>query len=247
MNLGTFREPGGRWPLRGPAWLLVLSLAVIGAAWNAAQDATSQVQAYVLQHVAADEVVAALRQRLQEKSSEARVFADPRLNQILVHGNAAAQQLATQVVRTLDQPAADPAPAAARSREVKGYRVEGDLAERVQYLQSRFPSSTGAHITADPRTQQIIVVAPSEVQREIERSLRQSTASAGAGSKKSSPPAGSPESAATAALPPAAHRLRHVTPHTFERELARLWGDQLQITRVRDGELVNVSLNHPSE
>src|SRR6185436_79978 len=98
---------------------------------------------------------------------------DTQSNQVLIQGSATTQQLAAKMLQTLDQPADPAAEPAARNREVKGYRVAGDIPALVTRLQQRFPPSTGARIAADERTRQVIVIGPMEVQREVAQLLQQ--------------------------------------------------------------------------
>jgi general secretion pathway protein D len=223
-------------PLRsGVKAMLLACLVITGVIWLPAQETPAGFQSYTLRHAAADDVAARLRKLLVEMAPDAKVLADPQSNQVVVQGSASTQQLAAKMLQTLDQPTEAPSEPAVSQKEVKGYRVDGDLPAIVKWLQQHFPASTGARITADERTKQVIVIAPATVQREVSQLLQ---------SGQTPPPKVNVPAASEVA--PAAnnlvHTLRHITWRDLEGELVRLWGDQLEVTKARNGEIVNVSI-----
>lgn len=212
------------------AWLLVATVLA-----TFVQAGPSGIQAYPLKHSQSDDVVPLLRKQLLELASDSKVYSNAQANQVLVQGSDETQQLAERLLKALDQPGGVATDPAARSREVKGYRVEGDLPTLIKVLQKRFPSSTGARISADERTKQVIVVAPDAIQRQIAQALQTHQAPTTDVRPEENP-------AAVNAQTGLSHELRHITWRDLEGELVRLWSTQLLVTRARNGELVNVSI-----
>src|SRR5688572_26116535 len=149
------------------AWLFVVALMA-----TCVEAAPPGIQAYSLKHSQSDDVVPLLRKQLLELAGDSKVYSNAQANQVLVQGSEETQQLAAKLLKTLDQAGGVATDPSARSREVKGYRVEGDLPTLLKVLQKRFPSSTGARISSDERTKQVIVVAPDAIQRQIAQLLQ---------------------------------------------------------------------------
>ena len=91
--------------------LLALLAAGVLVAWNTAIAAAQQqsappFQAYALRHAAASDVEAVLLKTIPSLESGVEIVADVRQNRILVRGSIRAQQLAAQMIRSLDVPSA---------------------------------------------------------------------------------------------------------------------------------------------
>jgi general secretion pathway protein D len=205
------------------AWLI--------AAAAIAQNVPSNFRAYPLRHAKAAETAARLRQALVQSDAAAQVLVDPETNQLIVNGSDETQSLAAKLLATFDQPAVEPsATRNVRASEVKGYRV-ADPHGVASQLQALFPPETGARIVVDDRTQQVIVVAPSEVQRAIANRVN--------GEK---PTATEPANAQPLGQEPmgTTYRLQNIQAREFEEELHRLWGNRLRVTPSQNGDEASI-------
>ena len=221
----TYVRPGQvRTVITFVAWL-VTTLAI-------AQNVPSSIRAYPLRHARASETAARLRQALVQADPTAQVLIDSETNQLLVNGREEIQVLASKLLATIDQPTAAPQPVHnERSNEVKGYRVSNPRAVAAE-LQAQFPADTGARIVVDDRTQQVIVVAPADVQYAIAARLNPNKAFAAESEVNAQP--GQESATATA------YRLQNIHSRDFENELRRLWGNRISITASQNGEEANV-------
>lgn len=227
--------------LRFCAWRALVLIASLLASLAAADETPPGFRAYPLRHVNAGDIATRVREALADTGAQAQVFVDPQTNRLLVSGSDDVQRLAGQLLATMDQPVAGPdsAPPATRGTEVKGYRVAAnDLHVVAKHWEEQFAAQGDTRIVVDERTQQVIVVAPIEVHREIARQLQNQI--------KNALPAGG-ESTPTAArsAPTATYQLQHISVVELEEELRRFWGDQLDMVTSRNGELASVSLAGP--
>ncbi len=134
------------------------------------------VREYPIQQAAPHELAQLVKQVLTGQNLSADVVADPNRPVLLVRGSQADHALAQKVIQSLDIPVTKRLPAR-RESELNSYRCPvGELANRTQYLQGRFGSLPGVRITPDQRTSQILVIAPGEVQSQIEALWQQSPA-----------------------------------------------------------------------
>lgn len=218
----------GRWFLVG---LLIAQTSLLPAQ----APSPTGLKAYPLKHVQAEEVAVRLRKLMAEMSTDAKILSDAKANQILVQGSTSTHQLAVKMLQTLDQPA-EPV---ASSREVKGYRVDGDLSAVVSRLQGQFTLESGARIAADERTKRVIVVGNDEVQREVAKFLQTGQFDA---PRQAAPPVAPKVAPIADEANNLVHALQNITWRDLEGELVRLWGDQLVVAKARNGEVINVSV-----
>jgi hypothetical protein len=119
-------------------------------------------RSFLVKHLAVDSAATQVRQVLMP--SEGRVFFDRGRNLVVVKGTAAAQQMAYQLLQTIDRPAV----AATGGPETRRYMVdEAKLGQQAALLSRRFPPSTGVQIRPDMARGQLLIVAPSEIHRQI--------------------------------------------------------------------------------
>ncbi|MFO0871314.1 MAG: secretin N-terminal domain-containing protein [Pirellulales bacterium] len=135
---------------------------------------------------------------------------------------------------------------------VRGYPVDESSAARVLAdLRKRYGKVRNVKFASDPRTRQIIVVAPPTIQQDVAEWLprlaanaRQKSAPAGkapAGTAATATGGTAPEAAPSPAAGPAApHVLRNITWQDLEGGLRRLWGTHLQVETASDGKTVAV-------
>ena len=220
------------------ALLVVLTVSLAGLSWLViAQDsAPAGFTAYPLRHAQAADVAPRLKEMLSQQEGGQEVLVDRQGNRVLVRGGEDIQRLAGQLLQTLDRPAAPRASEPAQKPGVvRSYQVPaGTLEATVARLRNLFPVAGGVRVASDSRTQQVIVVAPEEVQRQVAQALGAPAAAA------------SPPPAAAAAQPPVAegteHTLRHISWRELEDGLRRVWGPRLAVTPQAGGEAVTVAL-----
>ncbi|MFW6171915.1 MAG: secretin N-terminal domain-containing protein, partial [Planctomycetota bacterium] len=192
---------------------------------------------YRLVNADAAAVARKLTTMLQQHDTTAEVSIDRSKNALVVRGPGDTRQLASQLIRALDQKRVSKVVPAQRQQQgtVRGYAVEaGRIDALVEELRQQFPPSTEARIGGDERTSQLIVIAPNKVHQQIETYLRRT----GGGGEQ----AGNSEESQRNTFP--SYRLRNITGREFERDLrALLREDRLDI-RSESGE--NVSLVYRS-
>ncbi len=155
-------------------WLVtagvLLSLALGGEALSQG-EASGEYRAYPLKHKAAADLEKVLKELLGSSGESTDMLVDRAKNQLLIRGPEAAQQIARQLIESLDRPPQAPLAAPAKP-QVKSYRcVEGREAETVARLRTLFGPRGDVRVAADPQSGQILVVAPAEVQAEIPRHI----------------------------------------------------------------------------
>ena len=132
-------------------------------------EAKGEYQAYPLKHKAAADLEKVLKELLGNSGESTDLLVDGAKNQILIRGPETAQQIARQLIESLDRPPQAP-PAAPAKPLVKSYRcMEGRQAETVARLRTLYGPRGDVRVAADPQSGQILVVAPAEVQAEIPR------------------------------------------------------------------------------
>lgn len=106
---------------------------------------------------------------LAEAGSEIHLVVDARNNQLLLRGPDKAQQIAQEVIQTMDRPSGAPP---AVSSVLKSYPCpEPWQAEALARLRSAYPQREDVRIAADALGGQLFVLAPPEVHQEIPRHL----------------------------------------------------------------------------
>ncbi len=173
--------------------LTLVSAPVLSPLPVHAQEAPQgELRAYVIRHRNADEIAPQLRNMLSGLAGRSTVTVDREGNRLVVQGQSQSQRLAQQVIQALDQAESAAAPTAAASPAVvKSYRVSGNLEGAAEQLRQRFPASSGARIATDPRTRQLLVIAPPELQQRVAATLAglNATGQNGASSEATPPPA----------------------------------------------------------
>lgn len=209
--------------LTGFSWLLL------------AQDTSPPgYHAYPLNNAKPSEVIPQLEQMLNEMGAQPEIVADRGANRILIRGTDKAQQLAAELIESLDRPAANKATAQVPKPPsvARGYRVgSGSLDAALAAVRAKFPPSTGVRIAADARTGQLVVVAPESTHRQIialfgktHRESNQTTATR------------------TTSVVSSVHQLKHVTWRELEDGLGRIWGKRLSRRTDREGDLSIISI-----
>jgi type II secretion system protein D len=139
--------------------LLLLGLA---ASAQAQTEPAGQFQCYPLRHKAAADVEKTLGEMLSSLGPTTQVVADVRNNQLMVRGPQQAQQIARQLIESIDRPTAN---AAAVAPVLKAYPCPAALqADAVNRLRSQTAGREDVRIAADPATSQIFILAPPALQ-----------------------------------------------------------------------------------
>ncbi|MDP6059757.1 MAG: secretin N-terminal domain-containing protein, partial [Pirellulaceae bacterium] len=213
------------------------------------EQVQGEIRAYALRHRNADDLAPQLRNMLSGLAGNANVSVDRENNRLLVQGLAQSQQLALQVIQALDKPvdppkSPAPLPNAANSSVVKSYRVSGDLDRIANQLRTRYPNGSGVRIATDPRTQQLLVIAPPALQQRIAQEL-----SGQAPQPAATAPVRQPALPARPVVPNAAapvratsYQLMHTSWREFEGGLQQLLGARIRTSTARNGELLMVHL-----
>ena len=143
-------------------------LALCGSAFGQA-GTKAQYEVYSLKHKPVAEVEKMLAEMLADLSAETHLVADPRANQILLRGPQQAQQIARQLIQSVDRPAAGPA---AEKPAVKGYSCpKGRLADVANSLRALYSGRRDVRIAADPKAARLMILAPAEVHKALPRQL----------------------------------------------------------------------------
>ena len=234
--------------------LAAMTATLAGFAWLlSAQDATPpNFQAHRLKHAPAGEILPQLDSMLAADGGQYKIVVDRNANRLLVQGSEATQRLAGQLIEALDRPAAS-SPAAksldpVRSPVVRNYPVAASkLDQTLEEIRKTFPPPTGARIAADPRSSQLLVVAPEEIQRRIAQTLRPAAAETTpafqtAAVARTTSVAKTAPNAGSATGSSRTTSLQNLTSRDLEDRLTRIWGPRLSRTATGDGQVVVVSL-----
>lgn len=157
-------------PPLGAALLgLLATLATVGNAWS---QTSAEYQVYPLKHKHAPEVEKLLGQMLAGQEST-HVVADAQRNQILLRGPADAQQIARQLIESVDQPA----PVQPVSKPVvRTYTVDASrLNELADAIRSQYSAQGTVRIAAEPAGSRLLVLAPTEIHEQIAQKLTGAT------------------------------------------------------------------------
>lgn len=146
-------------------------------------------QAYQLRHASAEEVRLQLAEMLAGVPGTRELLADRDGNRVLVRGEQQVQNLARQLIASLDkpaQPATDPAIVAPAPSEDESPRKpsfqrhskpvfhvysSADAEKWNQTFKRLFAGRRDAHFAADTRTSQLVVHAPVDVHAEVARQM----------------------------------------------------------------------------
>ncbi|MFM7073732.1 MAG: secretin N-terminal domain-containing protein, partial [Planctomycetota bacterium] len=145
-------------------------------------------------------------------------------------------------------------PAKGGSRDgqsVQGYATNGVDANRLaDELRKRYGKVSQVRIVPEPRTRQVIVMAPPAVQRDVSEWVPRLSAKLKAAGALAPPDDGAETgtssivlaaNAAVPATPPAARQLTHIGWRELQHGLQMLWGDRLPMQASDDGGSVVVS------
>ncbi len=209
------------------AWTTALLLA-LSFALRAGLGEEATFRPYRLEYLRPSQAVSSLQAILPSGSE---IIADEAGNRILVGGGEAAQRLAAEAIRSLDRPPAPPSPspspaAAPQVAAIKAYpQPPQTLESAAAALQAQFGSDPRVRIVADPRTSQVLVVAPAEVQSAVGQFLAPPATSQ---SPLAPPPATSPSN--VAGLPGQADEIRlwNISASALESQLQQMLGGRLE-------------------
>lgn len=182
-------------------------------------------KAYQLRHREAADIAPQLRTMLSGVGGASNVYVDKELNRLVVQGSAQSQQIAAQLVGALDQPAVA-TPVTQPTSVARAYQTGGqDPRQVAQALQEQFPS---ARVEADPRTGQVVALAPEATQRQIASVLESSNA-------RPATPIGQPAM-------PQGYQLQNMTWREFETQLQQMWGERFALSTTQTGEVATIVL-----
>ena len=162
------------------AGLGVLVILACGVGAHAQGNGSAEYKVYSLKYKTAAEVERTLGQMLASQGPAVHLVADARTNQILLRGPDSAQQIARQLIDSVDRPptpALAPqspvaAAAAAEGSVVEAYTCpRARLAEVADRLRGAYGETTGVRVAVDDPTSQLFVLAPPSVHADIRRQL----------------------------------------------------------------------------
>ncbi|MFH1919128.1 MAG: secretin N-terminal domain-containing protein [Planctomycetota bacterium] len=132
-------------------------------------DAAGDYQVYPLRYKAASEVEQMLSEMLSDLGPSAHLVADQRRNQILLRGPKKAQEIARQLIESVDHPPIRQTPA---KPVVKGYSCpKSRLSDTAKRLRLRYAGRDGVRVAIDAQTSHLLILAPPEVHAIIAREL----------------------------------------------------------------------------
>lgn len=206
---------------------------------QAQQVASPNYRSAILQHTQAAEIAPRLQAMLADMNSPAEILVDRASNRLLIQASPQTQQLASELIGTLDRP---PTPAATiqpvtASPIARGYSVApGSMAAAEQNLRRLFPAASGVRIAPDLRTGQIIVVAQPETHRQVAQILENAGMSTAVVPARASTPV-LPVSTSAVSPETRGYQLRNITWRELEGELTRVWGKRLSLTTQANGDV----------
>lgn len=128
---------------------------------------------------------------------------------------------------------------------VRGYRVPQEhLDAALEDLRQAFPPEKNARFAVDTRSRQILAVAPSDLQPQVEAQLTDYLKNVTA---KSAEPAPNDAGAAghrdgATATRSTRRPLRHASPEDFELALQNIWGRRVHVARAEGGQSVTMTI-----
>ena len=141
------------------ACALILVALIVDNSANGQSDAAGEYLAYPLKHKAAPEVEKMLAEMLSDLGETVQLVADTRGNQLLLRGPAKAQQIARQLIDSVDRPPPEETPP--QESVVERYRIQkGDLAEMAAKLRSLFAQRDDVRVATDQERSQLLILAP---------------------------------------------------------------------------------------
>ena len=149
--------------------LCTLTAIILCQTADAQLDSSGSYQAYQLKHRKPAEVEELLNDMFGGNGVTADVVVDSEAGQILVRGSAEAQEIAADLIKTVDRPQAN---APAGKAVFKSYACEfGRLEETAQRLREIYGAGSGVRVAVDLRTPQLLVLAPPEIHLLISKQL----------------------------------------------------------------------------
>jgi general secretion pathway protein D len=147
-------------------WTLLL-LGLVCAGW-AQVPAASDYRAYPLKHKTVADMERMLRDVLPGLGSTAHLMADAQTNQILLRGPQQAHQIAKQLIDSSDRPEST---APLEQPVVKTYRCDVNrLQQTADRIRTTF-ATFGVRVAIDPRSPQLLVLAPPSIHSLVQRQL----------------------------------------------------------------------------
>lgn len=214
-----------------PAAFAVRCICAIAMASALSSTVTAQsalpagARAYQLRHREAGDLAPQLRNMLSGIGDPTNVYVDQELNRLVVQGSPQAHQIASQLVGALDQPTAT-VPNAAPVAVARAYQTPGrDPLETAQALQKQFPD---ARVEADPRTGQVVALAPEATQRRIAAALGTLSTTTNVAERQAAAQRG--------------YQLQNMTWREFETQLKQMWGQRLALSTTQSGEIATIIL-----
>jgi len=158
-------------PLRHVWFGALVGLMFCSPAWGQ-PGVGGEYQVYPLRHKPVAEVERLLREMLADVEATTHVVADLRRNQILIQGPEKAQQIARQLIDSVDRA---PAPRVPAKPVVKAYPCPAaQLTQTADRLRLQYGDRPGVRVATDAATSQLLVLAPPEVQLKIAEKLADS-------------------------------------------------------------------------
>ena len=197
---------------------------------EAQQPATNAgFRAYSLRHVDAKAAAHQLQKMIPPGTAD--VYMDMAKNQVIVKGDERTQQMAAQILTTIDRPAPQQvasAPSTTGNR-VKGYPVIPSQVEAIAAeLARRFPASMGVRVVPDMRTSQVVVIGPEAVHQQVDQLMGVAR------------PAGQP---VVSAQPDSNEMmLQNLTWRQFETALRTMLGGQMGVGTDPSGAIATIEL-----
>jgi type II secretion system protein D len=199
----------------------------------AEDEAAGPYRPYRLQHKTAEEMQQALSEMMRDLGLTVNIVPDPRTNQILLQGSPRAQQMAAQIIESLDKPQpqtpAGKAEADAPS-ELHMYPLSGEaFADVMRRVRTAFPDKQNVRLAAEPNGNKLVVVASPDVHRQITAMLGLSNV--GPDESETTVDGASPQSTAGSEPPSRGEyviRPVHVHASQVEMSLLRILGARLE-------------------
>ena len=124
-------------------------------------------QAYRLEHRSPAEVQKLLNDMFSGNGVTAHVVVDAQAGQILVRGSAEAQEIAGNLIQTVDRPREE---APAGKAVIESYPCEaGRLEDTARWIRETYGADSGVRVAVDSQTAQLMVLAPPEIHLLISR------------------------------------------------------------------------------
>ncbi|MCA9266695.1 MAG: hypothetical protein KDA60_22710, partial [Planctomycetales bacterium] len=147
----------------------LLSVALSATVSRGQSNGPSRFSSYQLHNAKVDDIEPRLRELLGDRAAGLEILTDRQANRLLVNGPSSIQEFVGQSLAFLDSPADNGETGGAGDRAVlRGYRVRPEeLASRFAELSRQFADNAAVRVTQDPRSGQILVVAPEAVHEQI--------------------------------------------------------------------------------